>query len=71
MKIKELIEKLQKCDPEAQAYTEQYRSNEVAEIAMATNNLGSCVYIGDDLEELAYAYQDEFGKDECVFKKIN
>lgn len=70
MKVKELIEKLKKCNPEATVFTNQWQEMDVndvivakakddGETANATQGLDEVIYIGDDFDELHYELEED------------
>ena len=54
MTVKELIEKLQKCSPDAIVCVEAWEDAEVNEVKEYIIDDTPYVYIGDDLENLSY-----------------
>ena len=70
MKVKELIEKLKKCNPEATVFTNQWQEMDVNGVVVAkakndeviantTQGLDEVVYIGDDFDELHYELEED------------
>ena len=59
MTVKELIEKLQKCSPDAIACVEAWANPEIEEVKEYTNGNINFVYVGDDLENLTYELTEE------------
>lgn len=61
MKVKELIEKLQKLNPNTEVYTEQWSENNTNKVLVTLDESGKevCAYIGDDFEELEYELKEE------------
>ena len=67
MTVKELITKLQKCNPEAKVYTEQHNENNISEIGEIDNYNGmKVVYLADTL----YAVEEELNKEGVVIKEV-
>lgn len=66
MTVRELIEKLQKCDPNATVCVEAWSDPEIKEVKEYTDNEFSYVYIGDDLENVTYELTEEDN-----FKEVN
>lgn len=64
MTVKELIEKLQKCNPDAEVCIETYMDASANEVKEYTDGEYNCVYIGDSLEELTYMLKEESGLEE-------
>lgn len=64
MTVKELIEKLQKCDPNAKVCVEVWMDADAREVKEYTDGDYNCVYIGDDLEELTYIMIEDMGFEE-------
>ena len=62
MRVKELMEKLGKCNPEAKVCVEAFMDSEANEVKEYIIDDKPYVYIGDDLEELEYnlgLYEEE------------
>ena len=59
MTVKELIEKLQKCNPDATVCVEAWSDPEVKEVKEYTDGDCTYVYIGDDLENVTYEMTEE------------
>ena len=59
MKVKELIEKLQHCNPDATVCVEVWSDPMANEVKEYETDIGPCVYIGDNLEELEYQMNEE------------
>lgn len=57
MIVKELIERLQKCDPEATVYTEQWQEMDVNVVGIVESE--KIVYIADDLDALRVDMEEE------------
>lgn len=56
MKVKQLLAMLSTLPQEAEVYTEQFTSNEIAEVAFSESE--NLVYIGDNLDEVREFYSD-------------
>lgn len=54
MRVKELMEKLSKCNPEARVCVEAYMDSAVNEVKQYIIDGKLYVYIGDDFNELEY-----------------
>lgn len=65
MTVKELIDKLQKCSPDAIACVEVWANPEIEDVKEYTNGNINFVYVGDDLENLTYELTEEYN-----FKEI-
>lgn len=61
MKAKELIEKLQKLNPETEVYTNQWMEMDINEMLIAKDkDTGECfAYVGDDLDALQYELEND------------
>ena len=59
MTVKELITKLQKCNPDAIACVEAWANPEIEEVKEYTDGDTTYVYVGDDLENLTYELTEE------------
>ena len=67
MLVKELINKLQKCKPTAQVYTEQYNNTIVGVVGEVDNYNGmDVVYLGDTL----YAVEEELKEEGLTLKEV-
>lgn len=64
MTVKELIEKLQKCNPDAEVCVEAFMDAAANEVKEYTDGIYNCVYIGDNLEKLTYMLKEESGLEE-------
>lgn len=64
MTVKELIEKLQKCSPNAKVCVEAWMDADAKEVKEYTDGDYNCVYIGDNLEELTYIMMEDLGFEE-------
>ena len=64
MNVRELINKLSKCNPDATVCIEAWMSPEAKVVKEFETEIGKCVYIGDDLDNLEYEMsQDDDFKD--------
>lgn len=59
MNVKELIDKLSKCNPDATVCVEAWMSPEVKVVKEFETEIGKCVYIGDDLDNLEYEMNED------------
>lgn len=67
MTVKELITKLQKCNPEAKVYTEQYNNNKVSEVGEIDDYNGmKVVYLADTL----CAVEEELNEQGIIIKEV-
>ena len=66
MTVKELITKLQTCNPDAIVCVEAWSDPGVKEVKEYTDGKYNYVYIGDDLENLTYELTEEDN-----FKEVN
>ena len=67
MIVKELINKLQKCNPEARVYTEQYNDSSVGVVGEVDNYNGmDVVYLGDTL----WAVEEELKEEGLTIKEV-
>lgn len=64
MTVRELIEKLQKCNQDAEVCVEAWMDAAANEVKEYTDGEYNCVYIGDNLEELTYMLKEENGFEE-------
>lgn len=66
MIVKELIEKLKKCSPDAIVCVEAFSDPSAEEVKEYVNGNTHFVYIGDDLENLTYELVEEYGWKEVM-----
>lgn len=59
MTVRELIDKLSKCDPESIVCVEAWASPEANVVKEFETEIGKCTYIGDDLENLEYEMNED------------
>jgi hypothetical protein len=59
MTVIELINKLYACDPEATVCVEAWMSPEAKVVKEYETEIGKCVYIGDDLDNLDYEMAED------------
>lgn len=71
MTVKELIAKLQKCNPDAEVCVEAWMDGCVHEVKEYTDGDYNCVYIGDNLEQLTYMLIEDQGFEEVDHEKCN
>lgn len=67
MLVKDLIEKLQKCNPNARVYTEQYNDSSVSVVGEVNNYNGmDVVYLADGL----WAVEEELKEEGLIIKEV-
>lgn len=67
MLVKDLIKKLQKCNPNARVYTEQYNDSSVGVVGEVDNYNGmDVVYLADDL----WAIEEELKEEGLTIKEV-
>lgn len=67
MLVKDLIEKLQKCNPNARVYTEQYNDSSVSAVGEVNNYNGmDVVYLADGL----WAVEEELKEEGLIIKEV-
>ena len=59
MNVKELIDKLSKCNSDATVCVEAWMSPEAKVVKEFETEIGKCVYIGDDLDNLEYEMNED------------
>ena len=59
MTVRELIDKLSKCDPESTVCVEAWMSPEAKVVKEFETEIGTCTYIGDDLDNLEYEMDED------------
>lgn len=67
MLVKDLIKKLQKCNPNARVYTEQYNDSSVGVVGEVNNYNGmDVVYLADGL----WAVEEELKEEGLIIKEV-
>lgn len=67
MLVKDLIKKLQKCNPNARVYTEQYNDSSVGVVGEVNNYNGmDVVYLADGL----WAVEEELKEEGLTIKEV-
>ena len=67
MLVKDLIKKLQKCNPNARVYTEQYNDSSVGVVGEVANYNGmDVVYLADGL----WAVEEELKEEGLIIKEV-